>query len=156
MTLKHIILGIVLLGCFLCASCRKGAGSTEEAVKRLTGSSNWHIDEISVNDKITFSNGEMKPQFGEVEFERYMETVSFEKNGKFMGLFKGQAMPMTLKWWVNSPDILVGSTDTTSQAGFWTISLNNVTENSFVMKTRSTAYDFPRETKIALKFKNKP
>jgi hypothetical protein len=138
---------------FTALSCKKGSDDPRQATERLLKPANWVISEILVNDAVTFSDGKMKQQFGGVDFERYMETVQFQKDGVFTGYFKGDPKPMTLKWRVNSPDILVGAVDSAAKGGDWTISINDVNEDSFSMKTQSTAYDYPRMTKIELKFK---
>jgi hypothetical protein len=150
--LVFLPLGLVMA--FALTSCRKSAGSTKEASEILTSSRGWSIVEISVNDAVTFKDGKMKPQFGGIEFDRYMETVKFENDGTFMGYFKGETKPMELRWLLKSDQIAVTAADTASRGGEWTIIPADVADDYFMMKTQSTAYDFPRMTKITLKFKS--
>jgi len=134
-------------------ACKSGADDPKQASERLTKSSNWYIHEIWVNDALTFSEGKMKPQFGGIDFDRYMERVRFGQRGEFTGYFKGDSKPMSLRWKINDANVTVRALDSTAKGGEWTISPKDVFEDSFTMKTQSTAYDFPRMTKIALKFK---
>ncbi|GGB87193.1 hypothetical protein GCM10011325_13460 [Dyadobacter sediminis] len=115
--------------------------------------SQWRIDEISVNDAITFKEGKLTQQFGGIDFERYMETVELKKDGTFSGVFKGESKPFILKWKENKANITVGAADAHAKSGEWTIEPHDVSSSSFTMKTQSTAYDYPRVTRIALKFK---
>ncbi len=94
--------------------------------------------------------------FGTITFDRYMEKVQLREDGTFIGHFKGETQPMTLRWKVDpaSKTIQVGAADTTTAGGTWTIAPINVYEDSFEMKTESRAYDYPQVTRIALKFKS--
>jgi hypothetical protein len=141
-----------LLSLLFLNSCTKTAGSLDEASEMLTRERGWLISEITVNDAVTFKDGKIRPQFGGIEFERYMETVIFQKNGIFLGYFKGEAKPMQLRWLRRADHMAVAASDTAARGGEWTIAPQDVSGDSFVMKTQSTAYDFPRVTKIALKF----
>jgi hypothetical protein len=134
-------------------SCTRKAGNPEEASQILMAAPEWFIEEITVNNVVTFKEGKMIEQFGGVNFERYMEIVSFKADGSFEGYFKGEVKPMTLNWKLNANDITVVAGD--EKGGAWTIIPGDVTEDYFVMKTQSTAYDYPRMTKIALKFKKR-
>lgn len=134
-------------------SCNGAADSPKDAASILTGIPSWQIDQISVNDAVTFKDGKMTQQFGGVDFERYMETVELKKNGTFSGRFKGEAEPFLLKWKESSDKIIVSSADTTAKGGDWTIAPADVHKDSFIMKTKSTAYNYPQMTEIALKFK---
>jgi hypothetical protein len=145
------ILLAVIIGSGLSA-CKKGAGSAHEAAAILTNSPEWHISEIAVNDAVTFKDGKMNQQFGGIDFERYMETVKINKDGSFTGIFKGDTKPFVLKWQTNEKNISVGAVDGPAKGGEWTIAPEDVRDGSFVMKTQSTAYDYPRMTKISLKF----
>ena len=118
----------------------------------LTVPAKWTIEEITVNDAVTYKDGKMIQQFGGIDFERYMETVSFKKNGDFEGYFKGETKPMLLRWKLNKTDITIVAADN-EKSGAWTIVPVEISKKSFTMKTQSTAYDYPRMTKIALKFK---
>jgi hypothetical protein len=148
-----LIIQFFIFSCFVC-SCKSSAEDVREASDWLTKSPVWHISEIYVNDALTFSEGKMKPQFGGIDFERYMETVKFEPGGNFLGYFKGDTKPMPLLWKSNEQTVTVGAMDPAAKGGEWTISPRDVFQDSFIMKTQSTAYDFPRVTKIALKFKS--
>ena len=134
-------------------SCSQSAGDPKEAASMLTATSKWQIDEIVVNDAVTFKDGKMTQQFGGVNFERYMETVELKSDGTFSGVFKGDSKPFLLKWIANEKNITVGSPQTGPQSTDWTIDPKDVLKDSFTMKTKSTAYDYPRMTSIALKFK---
>jgi len=133
-------------------ACNPTADNPEDGLKMLISSSKWTIDEITVNDAVTFKNGKMIKQFGGIDFERYMETVIFKDNGNFEGYFNGEAKPMLLRWKLNKTDVSIVAADNEKGAG-WTISPGDITSKSFTMKTQSTAYDYPRMTRIALKFR---
>ncbi len=143
---------IIVSGIFILSACKNGAGSAGEAADILTGSPTWYINEITVNDAVTFRDGKMNQQFGSIDFERYMETVKINRDGSFTGMFKGDTKPFALKWKTNEKNISVGVVDESVKGGEWTIAPEDVREGSFIMKTQSTAYDYPRMTKIALKF----
>lgn len=136
----------------LIASCNNAADNPKEGLDMLIVRAKWTIEEITVNDAVTFKDGKMIQQFGGIDFERYMETVSFKKNGDFEGYFKGETKPMLLRWKLNKSDITVVAADN-EKSGAWTILPAEISKKSFTMKTQSTAYDYPRMTKIALKFK---
>lgn len=133
-------------------SCDRPAGTPQEAAELLTAVPQWKIEEIAVNDAVTFKDGKMTQQFGGVDFQRYMETVQVKKDGVFSGIFKGETTPFLLKWQVDDNNITIGSPEGTGK-GEWTVRPDDVRKDSFVMKTQSTAYDYPRMTTIALKFK---
>lgn len=145
----------ILLPAFMW-SCKKGADTPAEASQRLLAAREWRIHEILVNDAVTFSDGKMKKQFGGVDLERYMESARFDKAGNFTGIMKGSTEPTRLRWRINSPDILVTASDTSAKESAWTITSGDVEEDVFSMKTQSTAYDYPRMTKVELRFKSVP
>ncbi len=134
-------------------SCSQTAGDPKEAAAYLTAAPRWKIDEIRVNDAVTFENGKMTQQFGGIDFQRYMEIVEIRKDGNFEGVFKGESRPFQLQWKLNESKITVGSPGAPPSPSDWTIAPGDVSESSFIMKTQSTAYDYPNLTKIALKFK---
>lgn len=136
----------------LLLSCDRPASTPQEAAALLTAVRQWKIEEISVNDAITFKDGKFTQQFGSIDFQRYMETVQVKKDGVFSGIFKGESSPFLLKWKVNDQNITIGAPEGGSK-GEWTVRPDDVRKDSFVMKTQSTAYDYPRMTSIALKFK---
>jgi hypothetical protein len=146
--IKCIFLFLLLL-----SACSQSADNVQEAVSILTDKSQWRIDEISVNDAITFKEGKMTQQFGGVDFERYMETVQLKKDSTFSGIFKGESKPFILKWHAEKNRITVGAADAKAKGGEWIIEPREVSSSFFTMKTQSTAYDYPRVTRIALKFK---
>lgn len=137
---------------FLCLSCNQSSGDPKEAADLLLAQKVWQISEISVNDAVTFKDGKMTQQFGGIDFQRYMETVSFKGNGTFEGVFKGETKPFLLKWRQTATGIAVGAADSASRGSDWTILPQDVSKDSFIMKTQSTAYDYPRMTRISLKF----
>ena len=139
----------------LVSSCDRPAGTPQEAAEMLTGVAQWKIEEIVVNDAVTFKDGKMTQQFGGIDFQRYMETVQVKKGGVFSGVFKGESTPFLLKWQVNDDNITIGAPEGNGK-GEWTVRPDDVRKGSFVMKTQSTAYDYPRMTTIALKFKAVP
>jgi hypothetical protein len=143
----------IFLLLLLFSACSQSADNVQEAVSILTDKSQWRIDEISVNDAITFKDGKMTQQFGGVDFERYMETVKLKKDGTFSGVFKGESKPFILKWKENTANITVGAADANAKGGEWIIEPRDVSSRFFTMKTQSNAYDYPRVTRIALKFK---
>ena len=145
--LYFIMLQLVIIN----NACKNAANDPKEASEKLTATPEWSIYEILVNDAVTFKDGKMIQQFGGIDFERYMETVSFKANGDFEGIFKGDSKPMLLRWKLNEKDITIFSQD--NKGGAWTVLPGDVTDDSFEMKTQSTAYDYPRMTKITLKFK---
>ena len=149
---KRLIFTLTILLIILSISaCRNAASDPKDASEKLTVAPKWLIDKIVVNDVVTFKDGKMIKQFGGVDFERYMETVSFKTNGNFEGYFKGDSKPMLLYWKINEKDITIAAAD--NKGGAWTVAPEDVTDESFIMKTQSTAYDYPRMTKIELRFK---
>lgn len=136
-------------------SCDRPASTPAEAAELLTNVPKWQIEEIAVNDAVTFKDGKMTQQFGGVDFQRYMETVEIKKDGTFSGIFKGESKPFLLKWQTTDQLISIGSAEGAGQ-GVWTVQPQDVRKHEFTMKTRSTAYDYPRMTTIALKFKAAP
>lgn len=153
MYLPKIFTFVLILSTALMA-CNKTAKDPLEASKKLTGNPKWFIDEIYANDAPVFKDGKLIEQFGGISFERYMETVSFTKDGTFSGYFIGDTKPMLLKWRVNPKNITVFSADTAvAKGGEWSIDPKDVSDESFSMKTQSTAYNYPQMTKVELKFK---
>lgn len=153
---KIYAVAFCLLTIFVCLSCSHSANDPKEAAQILTSQHRWQINEITVNDAVTFKDGKMTQQFGGIDFQRYMQTVSFKSDGTFEGIFKGETKPFLLKWRQTSNDIAVGLPDTTSRGSEWSILPQEVSKEGFLMKTQSTAYDYPRMTKIALKFAPAP
>ncbi|WP_342085867.1 hypothetical protein [Dyadobacter sp. OTU695] len=142
---------LVVTGAYI-ASCDRPAGTPQEAAELLTAVPEWKIDQISVNDAVTFKDGKMTQQFGSIDFQRYMETVRVKKDGVFSGVFKGESKSFLLKWQLTPQNITISAADGGGK-GEWIVRPVDVRKDSFVMKTQSTAYDYPRMTTIALKFK---
>ncbi|MGV3599961.1 MAG: hypothetical protein ACO1N1_02095 [Dyadobacter fermentans] len=149
---KTVIYILICLATGLTFACDRAAGTPQEAAEMLTASPRWKIEEIAVNDAVTFKDGKMTQQFGGVDFQRYMETVEIKKDGVFSGVFNGESTPFLLKWQITDKNITIGAAEGGNK-GEWTVRPDDVHQDSFVMKTQSTAYDYPRMTTIALKFK---
>lgn len=136
----------------LMGACKGSAGSPQEAAGILQSVKTWQIEEIAVNDAVTFKDGKMQQQFGGIDFQRYMETVQFKGDGVFSGVFKGESEPFLLQWKTEDKGVSVNAPNAPAGSA-WTILPQDVQQSSFTMKTQSTAYDYPRVTRIALKFK---
>jgi len=132
-------------------ACSNAAKDPKDSSEKLLAVSGWKIRQILVNDAVTFKDGKMTQQFGGIDFDRYMETVRFKPNGDFEGYFKGDAQPTILRWKANEKDITLTAAGN-QKSGAWIIVPADVTSDSFVMTTKSTAYDYPRMTKIELRF----
>lgn len=143
---------LITLAGVIAVSCDRPAGTPQEAAELLTAVAQWKIEEINVNDAVTFKDGKMTQQFGSIDFQRYMETVQVKKDGVFSGIFKGESTPFLLKWQISDKNITIGAPEGRGK-GEWTVRPEDVRKDSFIMKTQSTAYDYPRMTTIALKFK---
>lgn len=146
-----VFIFLAITGIFA-SSCNRPAGTPQEAAGLLTSAPQWKIEEITVNDAVTFKDGKMTQQFGGIDFQRYMETVQVKKDGVFSGIFKGESTPFLLKWQVNDQNITIGAPEGSGK-GEWTVRPDDVYKDTFIMKTQSTAYDYPRMTTIALKFR---
>lgn len=148
-----------ILGLFaLVMACKSAADSPEEAKNHLTAVPEWTIDEVYVNDALNFKDGKEVPNFGGISFNRYMESVSFRADGSFVGKYSGQEEGNILHWEVDNAEqtILVTAADSSQQdRSGWTIAPRTVYEDSFEMTTITAAFDYPRTTKITLKFRVK-
>ena len=153
MLVRKAVLLILVSILIQLAACKNAADSPADAAALLTAVKQWKIDEIAVNDAVTFKDGKMTQQFGGIDFERYMETVELRKDGTFSGVFKGDSKPFDLKWKQTDKNLTVGAADAAVKGGEWTIDPKDVSSEFFTMKTQSTAYDYPRMTSISLKFK---
>lgn len=139
-------------------ACNPAADSPEEAKNYLLGVPSWSISEVYVNDALSFKDGKEVANFGGVSFNRYMESVQFREDGSFVGRYSESDTPTMLHWAIDpsGKNILVTAADTTQDArSGWTIAPRNVHEDSFEMTTETAAYDYPRVTKITLKFSPK-
>ena len=135
-------------------ACNQAASDPKDAITMLTSVPDWTIDEATIDNVVTYKDGKVIQQFGGVLFERYMETIRIKADGNIEGYYKGDTKPIVLKWKTTEKDIAVTSTGD-SKGGAWTISPADVKKDSFVMKTESNAYEFPKLTKIELHFKKK-
>ncbi|TDE10247.1 hypothetical protein [Dyadobacter psychrotolerans] len=152
MQLKQTITFLIIYSLLiLLTACSNTAKDPKDASEKLLAGDGWKIEQILVNDAVNFKDGKMIQQFGGIDFERYMETVKFKSNGDFEGYFKGDTKPMLLRWKLNANDITLTAAD--QKGGAWTIVPDDVTYESFTMSTKSTAYDYPRMTKIELRFR---
>ncbi len=62
-----ILILITITGVFT-TSCDRPAGTPQEAAGLLTAVPQWTIEEIVVNDAVTFKDGKMTQQFGSIDF----------------------------------------------------------------------------------------
>lgn len=147
--LKSVLYLLLTFSVFSCNNVAKDAKSASE----MLTAKKWTILEINANEAPVLKDGKLIQRFGGLNFERYMEHVSFDKSGQFKGYFKGENTPMTLQWKEHADNITVFAQDSVAaKGGEWTITPKDVTPTSFSMITRSTAYDYPNMTKIELKF----
>jgi hypothetical protein len=147
-------IGLVALVC----GCTSSADSPEEAKSFLIAVPEWTIEEVYVNDALNFKNGKEVPNFGGISFNRYMESVSFREDGSFVGKYSGDEEGDVLNWEIDPAEqtILVTAADSSqSERSGWTIAPRTVSQHSFEMTTITAAFDYPRTTKITLKFKKK-
>jgi hypothetical protein len=154
--LAWVVLLVWVLGGVL-SGCRQASDSPQEAQARLTAVPAWVLSEVYVNDALTYREGKAIENFGEVSFSRYMEKVTFRPDGVLEGTFPEAPEPVLLSWRIDAAAqaIVVGAADTTASGGTWTIPAASVYADAFEMKTQSTAFDYPRVTRILLKFKQK-
>lgn len=146
---KNILVVLGLLSVVM--ACSNGSKNPDEAAEKLTAVKQWKISQIYVDDVQSLKDGKIVSRFGGVDFERYMETVQIKKDGTFEGVFKGDPTPFVLKWTKTDKNIEVSADG--QQGGAWSVVPAGVSAEKFTMSTSSTAYDYPRTTKIALEFK---
>ncbi len=153
MNLKNILILLSLV--YILLSCSSSADSPEEAKEYLLAVPRWGISEVYVNDALNFKDGKEVANFGGIAFNRYMESVQFRPDGAFVGQYAGADTP-TMLHWALAPDqqsILVTAADTVQDArSGWVIAPRDVKKDSFEMTTETTAFDYPRVTRIRLKF----
>lgn len=137
----------------LLSSCQKGAGDTGQARQRLLAVKRWEINEIYVDDAVRFKEGKLIPDFGGVDIGRYMEKVAFTEDGFFVGYFKGDAVPLKLKYTTKAKSIVLTDANPAVKGGEWIIVPSGVTEDSFEMSTATQAYNYPATTTVRLLFK---
>lgn len=148
---KPIASFVLFLLVFANNACNQAASDPKDAINMLTSVSGWTISEATIDNVVTYKDGKVIPQFGGVLFERYMETIRIKTDGSIEGYYKGDKKPIVLKWKTTEKEITVSATGD-SKGGAWIISPADVKKDSFVMKTESNAYEFPKLTKIALHF----
>ncbi|HEV7379025.1 MAG TPA: hypothetical protein VGN64_04480, partial [Dyadobacter sp.] len=146
---KNILTMLGLLSCLM--ACNGGSENPGEAAEKLTAVKEWKISQIYIDDVQSLKDGKIVSRFGGVDFERYMETVQFKPDGKFEGVFKGETTPFALKW--AKTDKLIEVSADGQKGGAWSVAPAGVSAKKFTMSTSSTAYDYPRTTKIALEFR---
>lgn len=153
MNLKNIL--VFLSFVLILIGCSSSADSPEEAKEYLLAVPRWGISEVYVNDALSYKDGKEVANFGGINFNRYMESVQFRPNGDFVGQYAGASTSNTMHWAVG-PDqqtILVTASDTVQDArSGWYIAPRDVQKDSFEMTTETAAFDYPRVTRIRLKF----
>ena len=145
--------GLALLWLTLLVACTDQAKDAQQAVGYLTEVPTWTLEQITVNDAVTFQDGKVQAQFGGIEFTRYMKKVTFGENGNFTGYYVNDPKPFPLKWSIQADQILVGEESDQNPERSWRIQPKDVNPNVFTMKIKSTAYDYPNLTQITLKFR---
>ncbi len=156
MKLKNILVVLSLFAIVL--ACSSSADSPEEAREYLLAVPRWGISEVYVNDALNFKDGKEVANFGGVSFSRYMESVQFRPDGAFVGQYAGADTPTMLHWEIvpEKEHIVVTAADTVQDArSGWVITPLNVHKDSFEMTTETAAFDYPRITRIRLKFEAK-
>ncbi len=151
-------LGTYLLLLITLIACNPAADSPETARTYLLATPDWGIEEVYVNDALNYKDGKAVANFGGIAFNRYMESVQFREDGAFVGKYPDKAEATVLHWAIDptTETILVTAADTVQdKRSGWTIAPRNVHEDSFEMTTETAAFDYPRVTKIRLKFVKK-
>ena len=152
------VLGTYLIILLTFIACNPAADSPETAKTYLLATPDWGIEEVYVNDALSYKDGKKVDNFGGIAFNRYMESVQFKEDGDFVGRYPDAQDATVLHWAIDpaTQTILVTAADTTQdKRSGWTIAPRNVHEDSFEMTTETTAFDYPRMTKIMLKFTKK-
>lgn len=156
MSLKNIGTYLTLLLTLI--ACNPAADSPETAKVYLLATADWGIEEVYVNEALSYKDGKAVANFGGIVFNRYMERVQFREDGAFVGRYPDKKEATVLHWAIDpeTKTILVTAADTVQdKRSGWTITPQNVHEDSFEMTTESAAFDYPRVTKIRLKFVKK-
>lgn len=150
--MKNIRLSLIIL-LFVGSSCSKSANDPTEAMNWLLGCLEWDIAEIKANDKTIMKDGVAIPVFSGLEFNRYMKTIRFAKDGFVDGKYNIGDTKTALKWRINLENIEIFDSNQPENSGTWLILPENVTKNSLVMHITSTSFDFPRQTTIKISYK---
>ncbi|TDB58225.1 hypothetical protein [Arundinibacter roseus] len=142
----------------LMVACSAAATSPEEARDFLVAVPEWTISEVYVNDALSFKDGKEVANFGGVSFNRYMASVQFRPDGAFVGKYSDREAATILHWEVDQAQkaIIVTAADSSqAERSGWVIAPRSVEPESFEMTTETAAFDYPRVTRILLKFKKK-
>ena len=156
MNLKSIGTYLTLLLTLI--ACDPAADSPETAKVYLLATPDWGIEEVYVNEALSYKEGKSVDNFGGIAFNRYMESVQFREDGAFVGKYPDKEEATVLHWAIDpaTKTILVTAADTVQdKRSGWTIAPQNVHEDSFEMTTETAAFDYPRVTKIRPKFSKK-
>ena len=156
MNIKPI--GTYLLLLITLVACDPAADSPETAKTYLLATPDWGIEKVYVNDALSYKDGKKVDNFGGIAFNRYMESVQFREDGAFVGKYPDKEEATVLHWAIDpaTKTILVTAADTVQdKRSGWTIAPQNVREDSFEMTTETTAFDYPRVTKLRLIFSKK-
>jgi hypothetical protein len=146
---------LAVLISYLLLGCNPAADSPEQAKDYLLATPRWGIEEVYVNDALNFKDGKEVANFGGVSFNRYMESVQFRPDGAFVGHYAGSDTPTMLHWEIDSEkeNLVVTAADTVQDArSGWVIAPRDVHKDSFEMTAETAAFDYPRITRIRLKF----
>lgn len=149
-TAKFVV-NVVLV--FFLFACQKGASDANQAKQRLLGVKSWAISEIYVDDVIRLKEGKLITDFGGVDFGRYMDRATFTKDGFFIGYFRGESIPLKLRYVIKSEYIVLSDANPAVKGGEWLIAPSGVAEDSFEMYTTTQAYNYPATTTVRLLFK---
>lgn len=157
-------LGLIALFPMLIAlvACNPAADSVETAKGYLLAAPDWGIEEVYVNEALSYKDGKKIENFGGVAFNRYMQSVQFKEDGSFVGKYTEQEKPNVLHWKVLPQEKIIIVTAAPDSANpkpdprsGWTIVPQNVHEDSFEMTTETAAFSYPRVMKIRLVFRRK-
>ncbi len=133
-------------------TCNRPAEDVWEAKTRLLAADRWYLNQIAMDEVPVFKNGKHIPHLSGARFDRRMDWVSFKKDGSFEGHFVGDDTTQHYQWKVYVPTKVIALRDSATGTGGWNIYPRNVYNDTFTMETRSTVYDPPRVTKLALRF----
>ncbi|GAB2786328.1 hypothetical protein GCM10027275_33490 [Rhabdobacter roseus] len=137
----------------LLPGCRQSATDVHEAQQRLTAVPRWYLEEIAMDEVPVLQKGKHLPHISGVRFDVYLDWVQFGPDGSFEGHFKGAESTQRFQWEAYPVQNVIALRDSVTKTGGWNIYPRNVYEDVFEMETRSTLYDPPRVTKVALKYR---
>ncbi len=148
---RVVVLFFIIISGF---SCNKYAENPTESMTWLLATIQWEIVEIKANDQVIMKDGISIPTFSGLEFNRYMKTIRFSKDGYIDGQYNIGEAKTPLRWKINPQNIEIYGKDQPENSGTWLILPQNVTQREFIMRTTSTAFDFPRETTIEIVYRS--